>query len=46
MGESKPGAFISGYSEQQFKMRSHFGNFDPFIGKVKLHDDSTPEALI
>ena len=32
-GGSKNGAFIIGKSEQQLKIKSHFGIFDPVIGE-------------
>ena len=32
--DSKYGEFILGQSEQQFKIQSYFGIFDPVIGEV------------
>ena len=39
------GAFILGKSEQQLKIQSHFGIFDPVIGEVHWSDDAASQAL-
>ena len=33
LDDSKAGAFITGKSAQHFKIRTHFGSFDPEIGE-------------
>ena len=38
--DSKYGTFIHGQSEQQYKVQSHFGIFDPIIWEVQWYDDS------
>ena len=41
----KYGAFILGKSEQQFKIQSHFGIFDPVIGYGQWYDDAGSQAF-
>ena len=43
--DSKYGAFILGKSEQQFKIQSHFGIFDPVIGEGQWYDDAASHAI-
>ena len=43
--DSKYGSFILGKPEQQLKIQSHFGIFDPVIGEVQWYDGAASHAL-
>ena len=44
-GYYKYGAFVIVKSEQELKIKSHFGIFDPVIGEEQWYDDAASQAL-
>ena len=44
--DSKYGAFILGQPEQQFKIKSHFGIFDPVTVKGQWYGDAASHAFM
>ena len=46
LDDSKSGAFISGHTEQKFKMQPNFVIFDYVVVEKKLYYDAESEVLI